>query len=369
MTRSSSKKLVKPFDELEQAFHLLRRLFRTPSLDHSNPLRPKFDEKAKFELNGQFLKELRDNTFSGSDNEDENEHIERVLEIVDLFTVSDEIIKGKFLSKYCPLARTTKKMEEINNFQQELDETLYQAWDRFNELFLKCPQYYLTNMQEVILFYKGLDVHTRQILDSKGAVPKMSAVDAKKAIQEMVDHSQKWHDGASTINRSSNTFDALAAVQAERNNLGREIKKVNEKVYASQVGCELCNGPHYTKDCPLKEEGKTLEEADNGNPSYQERRQTIEESLSKFMTESIKIHDENSNLIKEIRALTVAAIKNQGASIKALEIQIWKMSKVLQERGYESLPSLIETNPRDHVKSISTSEEAETPSICHIGSN
>nr|GEV71835.1 hypothetical protein [Tanacetum cinerariifolium] len=38
-------------------------------------------------------------------------------------------------------------------------------------------------------------------------------------------------------------------------NAEEEIKKVNEKVYAAQVGCELCKGPHYTKDCPLKEEG------------------------------------------------------------------------------------------------------------------
>ncbi|GJX60995.1 hypothetical protein Tco_0293895, partial [Tanacetum coccineum] len=45
------------------------------------------------------------------------------------------------------------------------------------------------------------------------------------------------------------------------NNLGREIKKVDEKVYAAQVGCEQCKGPHYTIDYPLKEEGKTLEEA------------------------------------------------------------------------------------------------------------
>ncbi|GJX10889.1 hypothetical protein Tco_0200748 [Tanacetum coccineum] len=102
------------------------------------------------------------------------------------------------------------------------------------------------------------------------------------------------------------------------------------------LGCESCNRPHYTKNYPLKEEGKTLEEAyytqfgvpfpqggryrtaalgfyqrDNGNPSYQERRQTMEESLSKFMSESAKRHDENSNLIKEIRASTDAAIRNQ----------------------------------------------------------
>ncbi|GJY78545.1 hypothetical protein Tco_0484346 [Tanacetum coccineum] len=28
-------------------------------------------------------------------------------------------------------------MEEINNFQQEPDETLYQAWERFKELLMK----------------------------------------------------------------------------------------------------------------------------------------------------------------------------------------------------------------------------------------
>ncbi|GJS75396.1 hypothetical protein Tco_0725277 [Tanacetum coccineum] len=73
---------------------------------------PKIDEKTHFELKGQFLKELRDNTFSGSDNDDANEHIE-----------------------------------------------------------------------------KGLDVPTRQILDSKGVIPSMKAADAKKAIQDMADHS------------------------------------------------------------------------------------------------------------------------------------------------------------------------------------
>ncbi|GJW85752.1 hypothetical protein Tco_0158897 [Tanacetum coccineum] len=46
--------------------------------------RPKIEDKDHFELKGQFLKEQRDNTFSGSDNEDVNEHIEKVLEIVDL---------------------------------------------------------------------------------------------------------------------------------------------------------------------------------------------------------------------------------------------------------------------------------------------
>ncbi|GJV85499.1 hypothetical protein Tco_1525397, partial [Tanacetum coccineum] len=194
----------------------------------------------------------------------------------------------------------------------------------------------------------------------------------------MAEYSQKWHNGTSR-GRSTKTSDGLAAIQAQLNNLGREINKVNEKVYAAQFGCEQCKGPHYTKDCPQKEERKTLEEAyytqfgrpfqggeyretvtgyyqrNNANHSYQERRQSMEDTLRKFMGESAKRHEENSNLIKEIRAMTDAAIRNQGASIKTLEIQIGQMSKVL--------PSSTETNPRDQVKSIPITIEADSHSI------
>ncbi|GKE88540.1 hypothetical protein Tco_1566015, partial [Tanacetum coccineum] len=90
---------------------------------------------------------------------------------------------------------------------------------------------------------------------------------------------------------------------------------------------------------------------------------SMEETLSKFMSESAKRHEEKSSLIKEIRALTDAAIRNQRASIKTLEIQIGQMSKVLQERGFGSLPSSTKTNPRDHVKSISTIVEADSSLI------
>ncbi|GJU31331.1 hypothetical protein Tco_1174920 [Tanacetum coccineum] len=85
---------------------------------------------------------------------------------------------------------------------------------------MKCPQHYLTDMQEVILFYNGLDVPTRQILDSKGAIPSKTVADAKIAIQEMVEYSQKWHNETSLRTRSTETSDGLAAIQAQLNNLG-----------------------------------------------------------------------------------------------------------------------------------------------------
>ncbi|GJR44049.1 hypothetical protein Tco_1312152 [Tanacetum coccineum] len=97
---------------------------------------------------------------------DTNEHIEKALEIVDLFHIPD-ITQDQIMLRAFPMSLT------------EPDETLYQAWERFKELLMRCPQHYLMDMQEVILFYKGLKVPTRQILDSKGAIPTMTAANAK----------------------------------------------------------------------------------------------------------------------------------------------------------------------------------------------
>ncbi|GKA23574.1 hypothetical protein Tco_0709607 [Tanacetum coccineum] len=61
----------------------------------SKVARPKIEDNDNFELKGQFLKELRTNTFSGSDHEDANEHIKKVLEIVDLFNTSNNFYRQK----------------------------------------------------------------------------------------------------------------------------------------------------------------------------------------------------------------------------------------------------------------------------------
>ncbi|GJW76401.1 hypothetical protein Tco_0138083 [Tanacetum coccineum] len=63
----------------------------------------------------------------------------------------------------------------------------------------------------------------------------------------------------------------------------------------------------------------------------------MEDTLSNIMSESEKRHEENSNLIKEIQASTDASIRNQGASIKTLEIQIGQMSKEVILNGNKVL--------------------------------
>ncbi|GKE07058.1 hypothetical protein Tco_1399076, partial [Tanacetum coccineum] len=90
-----------------------------------------------------------------------------------------------------------------------------------------------------------LDVPTRQILNLRGAIPTMTAADAKKAIQEMAEYSQKWHNRTSR-GRSTKTSDGLAAIQAQLNNLGREIKSRLDNHYCEEEE-EGNHGPKFAK--------------------------------------------------------------------------------------------------------------------------
>ncbi|GJU25850.1 hypothetical protein Tco_1164471 [Tanacetum coccineum] len=82
-----------------------------------------------------------------------------------------------------------------------------------------------------------------------------------------------------------------------------------------------------------------------------------------FMAEIAKKHDELSNLIKEIQASTDFALRNQKASIKALEIQVRQMSIILHGKLSGNLQSSIEIKPRVNDETIFASVETDKPLI------
>ncbi|GKF39787.1 hypothetical protein Tco_0119848, partial [Tanacetum coccineum] len=136
-------------------------------------VKPEIGGNVNFEIKIQFMQELREDTFSGNKNDDAHEHMERVLDIVSLFNIpgvsrdavmlrvfpitltgaakrwvdrlpprtvdSWDLLKKAFIQRYYPPSRTTKQLEEILNFKQERYETLYQAWERYNDLLYKFP--------------------------------------------------------------------------------------------------------------------------------------------------------------------------------------------------------------------------------------
>ncbi|GJZ14045.1 hypothetical protein Tco_0549275 [Tanacetum coccineum] len=75
---------------------------------------PKIEDKYHFELKSQFLKELRENTFSGLNHEDANENIEKVLEIVDLFHVPN-ITQDQLMLQVFPISLTGAASRWLRN--------------------------------------------------------------------------------------------------------------------------------------------------------------------------------------------------------------------------------------------------------------
>ncbi|GJZ61805.1 hypothetical protein Tco_0617942 [Tanacetum coccineum] len=262
-------------------------------------VKPEIRGNVNFEIKSQFMRELREDTFSGNKNDDAHEHVERVLDIVSLFNIpgvshdvvmfrvfpitlngaakrwmdilpsgtvdSWDLLKKAFIQRYCPPSKTAKQLKEIRNFKQEGDETLYQAWERYNDLLYKCPTHDINNHQKVNIFYNGLGAMNRQLLDSQGPIPGMTPIQALTAIQTMADHSQKWHDRSSSRNiESSSNSEGVAAIVNKLENLGRDMKKQKENVHTIQVGCQNCEGAHLDKDCPLNKEVKSIKEAKYG---------------------------------------------------------------------------------------------------------
>ncbi|GJS63316.1 reverse transcriptase domain-containing protein [Tanacetum coccineum] len=289
-------------------------------------VKPKIANNIEFEINSNFMRELRRKLFKGTDDEDAHEHVRRVLEMADLFHFPDvthdvvmlrvfpitlkgpalrwinrlsaglvtiwDLLKKAFIGQYCPPFKTTKKLGIIRNFKQEMDETLYHAWERYNDLLFKCLHHDLNCQHKVHIFYTGLDIPTRKVLDSKGFIPLMTLTQALISIQVIVEHSHNWYDEATTrerINDSPNNIDT---------------KKPKGNIHAIQASFKNYEGAHLTMECPLKKEDKA---ADN-------------EWIRKFIentNSNIKVlKTTTKNLEEKAYQLTQTVLTNTGEKVK-----------------------------------------------------
>ncbi|GKD61476.1 hypothetical protein Tco_1298985 [Tanacetum coccineum] len=190
-------------------------------------VKPEIGGNMNFEVKSQFMRELIEDTFFRNKNDDAHEHVERVLDIVSLFNIPgvshDAVMLRVFpitltgAAKYCLPSKIAKQLEEIRNFKQEGDKTLYQAWEWYNDLLYKFPNHDINSHQKLNIFYNGLGTMNRQLLDSQRPIPGMTPAQALTAIQTMVDHSLKWHNGtlSRNIESSSNLKGSMLLKEAK----------------------------------------------------------------------------------------------------------------------------------------------------------
>ncbi|GJU40192.1 hypothetical protein Tco_1193149 [Tanacetum coccineum] len=176
MTRSSNTKVFTPFANPERQFWSRKDI--TPIAVHNIY---SFYESESSESVSEDLSDIDIETLTLEQYLALNRAAKRWLGRTpsDLLKTWDEL-KQVFIQRFCPPSVNSKQIGEIYNFQQEEGETLYQTWERFNELLFKCPFHDLNDYKKVNTFYKGLSTHTRQILDSRSLITGLTAIKALK---------------------------------------------------------------------------------------------------------------------------------------------------------------------------------------------
>ncbi|GJY72618.1 hypothetical protein Tco_0476321 [Tanacetum coccineum] len=160
-------------------------------------VKPEIDDDIKFEINGNFMRELRHKLFKCTDDEDAHEHVRRVLEIVDLFHFPG-VTHDAVMLRMFPITLSGPALRWKNRLSTWVNHYMGSSLER-------------------------LDIPTRIRLDSKGFIPLMSPAQAFKSIQVMADHSHNWYDEATTRESINDSLDNV------------DTKKLKENIHDIQV--------------------------------------------------------------------------------------------------------------------------------------
>ncbi|GKE61379.1 hypothetical protein Tco_1511746, partial [Tanacetum coccineum] len=163
---------------------------------------------------------------------------------------------------------------------------------------------------KVHIFYTGLDIPTRKILDSYGFIPLMTPTQALELIQVMADHSHDWYDITTTRERINDVLDKVDAIH-------KNVK-----------------GEHLAKEYHLKTEDEAIKHS-----RYME---SLEETIIKFCEDTFEKQTTDNERMRKI-------LENTESNIRALKTT----TKNLQEKAYQ-LTHKVLTNTGEKVKAITT---------------
>nr|GEW49988.1 reverse transcriptase domain-containing protein [Tanacetum cinerariifolium] len=137
-----------------------------------------------------------------------------------------------FLEKYFPPSMVTKLRNEITNFHQRPDESLFEAWERYKILIDHCPNHNMLPFTQIDTFYNGLTLRHRDTINAADTFAQRS-------------------ESSSSITSSSDLeIIALKAEMAEINKNLMKVLQINQQVKAVTQSCKTCGGPHSYNDCP-----------------------------------------------------------------------------------------------------------------------
>nr|GEU44761.1 reverse transcriptase domain-containing protein [Tanacetum cinerariifolium] len=164
-----------------------------------------------------------------------------------------------FLGKYFPPSMVTKLKNDITNFRQRPDESLFEAWECYKPSIDCCPNHNMLPVTQIDTFYNGLTLRHRDTINAAAdeTFMKRRPEECYDLIENMTAHHNDWDTSAQRSESSSSTTSSfnleIVALKAEMAKINKNLMKViqiNQQVKADAHNCETCGGPHSYNDCP-----------------------------------------------------------------------------------------------------------------------
>nr|GEV43552.1 reverse transcriptase domain-containing protein [Tanacetum cinerariifolium] len=162
-----------------------------------------------------------------------------------------------FLRKYFPPSMVTKLRNEIINFRQHPDESLFEAWERYKLSIDRCSNHNMLHVTQIDTFYNGLTLRHRDTINAaaSGTFMKRQPEECYDLIENMTAHHNEWDASAQRSESSSSITSSsdleIVALKAEMAKTNKNLMKVlqkNQQVKAVTPSCETCGGPHSYRE-------------------------------------------------------------------------------------------------------------------------
>nr|GEV05705.1 reverse transcriptase domain-containing protein [Tanacetum cinerariifolium] len=301
-----------------------------------------------------------------------------------------------FLGKYFPPSMVTKHRNEITNFHQRPDESLFEAWECYKLSIDRCPNHNMLPVTQIDTFYNELTLRHRDTINAAagGTFMKRRPEEGYDLIENMTAHHNDWDtssqrsESSSSITSSSDLeITALKAEMAEINKNLMRVLQVNQQVKAVIPNCETCGGPHSYNDFPATV-GQTQNVYDarayqggnsyqpqgashgqNPPPAYQApayqapgyqapvHQPLIPQPQVVTTNEFTNYMKANDVILKNIQT-NMISLTNSNLELKNMFVQFMKMNTA-SSSGSGTLPSNTITNPKEDLKGITTRSGTE----------
>nr|GEZ35961.1 reverse transcriptase domain-containing protein [Tanacetum cinerariifolium] len=229
-----------------------------------------------------------------------------------------------FLGKYFPPSMVIKLRNEISNFRQRLDESLFEAWEHCKLSIDRCPNHNMLPVTQIDTFFNGLTLRHRDTINAAagGTFMKRRPEECYDLIENMIAHHNDWD------------------TSAQRTTIGQ-----TQNVYAAGAYQGASHGPNP----PPSYQAPAYQAPGYQAPVHQP---SIPQPQVMTTTEFTNYMKANDAILKNMQT-NMTSLTNSNLELKNMFGQFMKMNTA-SSLGSETLSGNTITNPEEDLKGITT---------------